>query len=119
MKQQDGSKRDPAHTTVIFNAACVHGSQSPLKQFSTMSMKGRVAPILELLSNAVGGYMRHESNWLEYLRKLANEPQQPAAQQPRAADVRSPGIVHISRDRQEWLQAGYSAQLSLPFRSSH
>ena len=62
--------------------------------------------------------MRHESNWLEYIRKLANEEQRLSLRKPGTQD-RSPGVVHVSRHREEWLQAGYSAQMTLPFRAGH
>jgi len=54
--------------------------------------------------------MRHE-NWLEYLRKLANEGLEPSVYK-RAQDVRSNMVAHAPRNRDEWLQAGYSAHLA-------
>jgi hypothetical protein len=62
--------------------------------------------------------MRHELNWLEYIRKLANEEQGTSVGKHRSYD-RSPGIIHVPHNREEWLQAGYSAQMTLPFRAGH
>lgn len=56
--------------------------------------------------------MRNESNWLEYLRKLANEAANPAVMK-RRQDACT--VVRTSNHRDEWLQAGYTAQQTLPF----
>jgi hypothetical protein len=76
-----------------------------------MSMTYKRHPIMGLFCNALGGCMRHESNWLEYLRKLANEGLDPSAAR-NTQDVRSRLVPHTPRNRDEWLQAGYSAHLS-------
>jgi hypothetical protein len=63
--------------------------------------------------------MRHDSNWPEYLRKLAKEEADPSPRRSQhSIDSRSGTATrHTSSHRDEWLQAGYSAQMSLPFRS--
>jgi hypothetical protein len=63
--------------------------------------------------------MRHDSSWLEYLRKLANEGADSSRGTRYAVDYRSGmGVLHAAHHRDEWLQAGYSAQMTLPFRGS-
>ena len=61
--------------------------------------------------------MRHESNWLEYLRKIANEGLDPSVHK-HSLDNRSRLTSHTPRNRDEWLQAGYSAHLSPQPRSA-
>ena len=63
--------------------------------------------------------MRHESTWLEYLRKLSNDGIDPAQSiKHRSQDVRTRVGTATSRHRSEWLQAGYAAQISLQPRSA-
>jgi len=63
--------------------------------------------------------MRHDSNWLEYLRKLANEGADPSRWADRASDSHNRmAALHVPHHRDEWLQAGYSAQMTLPFRGN-
>jgi len=66
----------------------------------------------------MGGDMRHDSNWLEYLRKLANESADSSRRNHQADSRRGMGTLHAPHHRDEWLRAGYSAQMSLPFRGS-
>lgn len=63
--------------------------------------------------------MHHESNWLEYIHKLANDRQSPAfLVDQKTRELRSRiGAAHAPPIRDEWLQAGYPAQLSFPFRA--
>ncbi|HVY21824.1 MAG TPA: hypothetical protein VG962_00540 [Steroidobacteraceae bacterium] len=61
--------------------------------------------------------MRHESNWLEYIHKLANDRQDSSLQVKQRAHELHSHASHAQRSRDEWLQAGYPAQMSLPFRA--
>lgn len=62
--------------------------------------------------------MRHESNWLEHIHKLANDQGQTLQVNQRTRETRTrAGTSNSMRTRDEWLQAGYAAQLSFPFRS--
>jgi hypothetical protein len=80
--------------------------------------QGEVLRFTELFWNASGGgFMRNESNWLEYLRKLANEGLDPSALKPTGREARSrAALSHTPHERDEWLKAGYTAQQSLPLR---
>ena len=82
--------------------------------------QGEVLRSTEFFWNASGGgFMRNESNWLEYLRKLANEGLDPSALKPNGREARSrAALSHTPHHRDEWLEAGYTAQQSLPPRAN-
>lgn len=63
--------------------------------------------------------MRHDLNWLEYLRKLTNEGANTLRPAHHAINTRNGmGTLHAPHHRDEWLQAGYSAQMSLLSRGN-
>ena len=63
--------------------------------------------------------MRHDSNWLDYLRKLANEGGDAPHRVPHISNSgHEMASRHAAHHRDEWLQAGYTAQMTLPFRSN-